>query len=276
MIRCGYMRWEIHVEDRLCEQDRTAREAVFLAKPTYRNLTVVYDADDDARRRFAQGQAAYDEVMNLENDVPLKTKLVIPDVGPRVYRYSREDRDKMRKSWMEKTKRAIEAFAYEVVGASCGFPQLLIANPILRANYAYMVSAEVRKVSQGLASPQATNETESPEIDARTRSADEPIPELVAAELVRDVVSPKHFEEFSRLNQITVKQGDRTYIIPRRTHGLIRVEKDGVPECNLCVVFQDPGMPPSDEVAMKYLLVTHTPEVLWEVANKFPVSFYNR
>jgi hypothetical protein len=30
----------------------------------------------------------------------------------------------------------------------------------------------------------------------------------------------------------------------------------------LCVVFQDPGMPPSDELVMKYLLAKHQSDLL--------------
>jgi hypothetical protein len=269
MIRCGYIRWEMHVEDRPCEQDRAAREAVFLAKPTYRNLDVLYSNDDDVRRQFAQGMVNYEAVLNYKGEAPLRTRIVLPDVGPRVYRYNREDREKRFFYWIDKTKRAMEAFAYEVVGASCRFPQLLIAKPVLRSNYAYMISRELYKVAQGLSKPQPTNETETPEIDTQTRAADQPIPELVAAELVRDVVTEEHFAEFKVHNQITVQQGERTYVIPRLTHGLIQVLKDGKPECRLCVVFKDPGMPPSDEVVMKYLLATQNPDLLWQVANRF-------
>jgi hydrogenase-4 component E len=38
---------------------------------------------------------------------------------------------------------------------------------------------------------------------------------------------------------------------------------------DICVVFQDPGMPPSDEVVMKYLLAKHQPDLLWQVGIKF-------
>jgi hypothetical protein len=35
------------------------------------------------------------------------------------------------------------------------------------------------------------------------------------------------------------------------------------------VVFQDPGMPPSDEVVMKYLLAKHHPDMLWQTGVRF-------
>jgi hypothetical protein len=35
------------------------------------------------------------------------------------------------------------------------------------------------------------------------------------------------------------------------------------------VAFQDAGMPPSDEVVMKYLLAKHQPEMLWQVGVRF-------
>jgi hypothetical protein len=35
------------------------------------------------------------------------------------------------------------------------------------------------------------------------------------------------------------------------------------------VIFQDPGMPPSDEVVMKYLLAKHHPDMLWQIGVRF-------
>ena len=97
------------------------------------------------------------------------------------------------------------------------------------------------------------------------------VPELVAAELVRDVVDPKEFDEFCRFDRVTVLTDGKFYRIPRRPHGLIEVwdAKTHRPEARLCVVFQDPGMPPSDEVVMKYLLAKHQPDLLWQVGVKF-------
>jgi hypothetical protein len=97
------------------------------------------------------------------------------------------------------------------------------------------------------------------------------VPELVAAELVRDVVDAKEFDEFCRFDRVTVLTGGKFYRIPRRPHGLIEVwdAKTGRAETRLCVVFQDPGMPPSDEVVMKYLLAKHQPDLLWQVGIKF-------
>ena len=99
----------------------------------------------------------------------------------------------------------------------------------------------------------------------------EGVPELVAAELVRSVVEPKEFHEFCQFDCLTVLNGDRYYRIPRRPHGLIEVwdAKTRRPVVRLCVVFQDPGMPPSDEVVMKYLLAKHQPELLWQVGVRF-------
>ena len=97
------------------------------------------------------------------------------------------------------------------------------------------------------------------------------MPELVAAELVRDVVEPKEFDEFCQFDCLTVLNGDKYYRIPRRPHGLIEVwdAKTRRPVARLCVVFQDPGMPPSDEVVMKYLLAKHQPDLLWQVGVNF-------
>jgi hypothetical protein len=98
------------------------------------------------------------------------------------------------------------------------------------------------------------------------------IPELVAAELVRDVLEPAEFAEFSVHNRVTVRNGDKLYRISRRTHAMIDVWHAATrrPLAKLCVVFRDPGMPPSDEVVMKYLLARHEPEMLWQTGNRFP------
>ena len=98
------------------------------------------------------------------------------------------------------------------------------------------------------------------------------VPELVAAQLVRDVVEPKEFDEFCRDDRITIRNGPRIYRISRRPHALIEVWKSETRrgEARLCVVFQDPGMPPSDEVVMKYLLAKHHPEMLWAIGVRFP------
>ena len=97
------------------------------------------------------------------------------------------------------------------------------------------------------------------------------VPELVAAELVRNVVEPKEFHEFCQFDCLTVLNGDKYYRIPRRPHGLIEVwdAKTRRAVARLCVVFQDPGMPPSDEVVMKYLLAKHQPDLLWQVGVRF-------
>ena len=54
-------------------------------------------------------------------------------------------------------------------------------------------------------------------------SYQEGVPELVAAELVRNVVEPKEFHEFCQFDCLTVLNGDKYYRIPRRPHGLIEV-----------------------------------------------------
>ena len=100
----------------------------------------------------------------------------------------------------------------------------------------------------------------------------EGVPELVAAELVRNVVEPKEFHEFCQFDCLTVLE--RRQVLPhsapasRPDRGLGRQDS---PRrlTRLCVVFQDPGMPPSDEVVMKYLLAKHQPEQLWQVAVRF-------
>ena len=193
----------------------------------------------------------------------------IPDVGPRPFRYSESDRDETPRFWMAKLQREANAFAHEVVRAAASFPQMVIASPALRAGYARLVEWEIFRVIEGRSTPQPTREDEPMTLDASAYQTG--VPELVAAELVRDVVEPKEFDEFCRFDCVTVLNGGKYYRIPRRPHGLIEVwdARTRRAEARLCVVFQDPGMPPSDEVVMKYLLAKHQPDLLWQVGVKF-------
>jgi hypothetical protein len=170
---------------------------------------------------------------------------------------------------MAKLQREANAFAHEVVRVAGSFPQMVIASPALRAGYARLVEFEIFRVIEGRSSPQPTRDDEPMRIDATAYQSG--VPELVAAELVRDVVEPKEFDEFCRFDCVTVLNGGKYYRIPRRPHALIEVwdARTHRPEARLCVVFQDPGMPPSDEVVMKYLLAKHQPDLLWQVGVRF-------
>ena len=268
MIRTGYLRWEIEVEDVRSTADAQAREVVFLARPTHRVVRVKSARHAEATQRFAQGEASYDSVLRTLERVGSDVELVIPDVGPERFRYSEADRARMVRYWMEKLQRAASAFAAEVVRVASSFPQLVISSPALRAGYARLVEAEVFRVIEGKSTPQPTS-NEPVAIDAATYQ--EGVPELVAAELVRNVVEPKEFHEFCQFDMITVKNGDKYYRIPRRPHALIEVWDVATrrPLARLCVVFQDAGMPPSDEVVMKYLLAKHQPDLLWQTGVRF-------
>ena len=171
--------------------------------------------------------------------------------------------------WMEKLQREAASFAAEVVRAAASFPQLVITSPALRAGYARLVAWEIFRVIEGKSVPQPTNEHEPMRLDASNYS--DGVPELVAAELVRNVVEPKEFHEFCQFDCLTVLSGDKYYRIPRRPHGLLEVwdAKTRRAVASLCVVFQDPGMPPSDEVVMKYLLAKHQPDLLWQMGIRF-------
>ena len=74
---------------------------------------------------------------------------------------------------------------------------------------------------EGKSQPQATREDEPMSLDISAYQ--QGVPELVAAELVRDVVEPKEFHEFCQFDCLTVLNGDKYYRIPRRPHGLIEV-----------------------------------------------------
>jgi len=63
MIRTGYLRWEIDVDDARCADDPRAREVTFLARPSYRVIRVKSCGHAQAAERFVQGQASYDDVL---------------------------------------------------------------------------------------------------------------------------------------------------------------------------------------------------------------------
>jgi hypothetical protein len=269
MIRTGYLRWEIDVEDARSAADPQAREVTFRARPSFRVVRVKSAGHADAAERFLQGEETYDAVLRSLRREGGEIDVVIPDVGPRPFRYSESDRAQTPRFWMAKLQREANAFAHEVVRAAAGFPRMVIASPALRAGYARLVEWEIFRVIEGRSVPQPTREDEPMALDVSAYRSG--IPELVAAELVRDVVEPKEFDEFCRFDCVTVRNGGRFYRIPRRPHGLIEVwdARTHRPEARLCVVFEDPGMPPSDEVVMKYLLAKHQPELLWKVGIRF-------
>jgi hypothetical protein len=269
MIRTGYLRWEIEAADARSAVDPSAREVSFRARPGYRFVRVKNNGHQAAAERFLRGEEGYDAVLRTLNRAGAELDVTIPDVGPHVFRYSESDRQQTPRFWMAKLQREVNAFAHEVVRVAASFPQMVIASPALRAGYAKLVEWEVFRVIEGRSAPQPTREDEPMRLDAAAYQTG--VPELVAAELVRDVVEPKEFDEFCRFDRVTVRSGERFYRIPRRPHALIEVwdARTLRGEARLCVVFQDPGMPPSDEVVMKYLLARHQPELLWQVGVRF-------
>jgi hypothetical protein len=269
MIRTGYLRWEIEVDDARSAADPAAREVSFLARPSYRVIRVKAPGHQDAAERFVRGEEAYDTVLRTLRREAAEVDVTVPDVGPRVFRYSESDRLETPRFWMSKLQREANAFAHDVVRAAADFPQLVIASPALRAGYARLVEIEIFRVIEGKSTAAPTIDAEPMRLDASAYGAG--VPELVAAELVRDVVEPKEFDEFCRLDRVTVTSAGKHFRIPRRPHGLIEVwdVKTQRPEARLCVVFQDPGMPPSDEVVMKYLLAKHQPDLLLQIGVRF-------
>ncbi|MGE3821526.1 MAG: hypothetical protein AB7I30_19110 [Isosphaeraceae bacterium] len=269
MIRTGYLRWEIDVDDARSKVDPLAREVTFRARPAYRVVRVKSAGHSQAAERFVRGDANYDDVLRALQRDGGEVDVTIADVGPRRFRYSESDRLKTPRFWMAKLQREANAFAHEVVRQASSFPQMVISSQSLRAGYARLVEWEIFRVIEGRSIPQPTREDEPMRIDAGAYQSG--VPELVAAELVRDVVDVKEFDEFCRFDRVTVLNGSRYYRIPRRPHGMIEVwdARTFRAEARLCVVFQDPGMPPSDEVVMKYLLAKHQPELLWQVGVRF-------
>jgi len=269
MIRTGYLRWEIDVEDCRSEADARAREVRFCARPSYRTVRVKGGGHSEAAEKFVNGAVSYDAVLRTLRREGGTTDVVIPDVGPRAFRYSESDRVQTLRFWMAKLQREANAFAHEVIRVAATFPQMVISSPALRAGYARLVEWEIFRVIEGRSQPQPTRVDEPMVLDATAYQTG--VPELVAAELVRDVVEPAEFDEFCRFDCVTVKNDNKYFRIPRRPHGLIEVwdAKTHRALARLCVVFQDPGMPPSDEVVMKYLLAKHQPELLWQVGVRF-------
>ncbi len=269
MIRTGYLRWEIEADDRRCAGDAESREVVLTARPSYRRVLVRSDRHAQAAERFVRGEDGYDAVLRARTAVETDVELRVPDVGPILFRYTERDRTSLPRYWMEKLQRAAESFAHEVVRVGASFPQLVIASPALRAGYARLVLGETLRVIEGKSQAQATEENEPMRLESAAYA--QGVPELVAAELVRDVVEPREFHEFCQYDVITVKSGDKYYRIPRRPHGLVEVWDAATkrPLTRLCVIFEDPGMPPSDEVVMKYLLAKHDPNLLWKIGVRF-------
>jgi hypothetical protein len=273
MIRTGYLRWEIAVSEDRSASDPRAREVAFSARPSFRQALIITPAPDHDAVRFARGEANYAQTRDHRAAVarpPSETLVTVPDVGPLVWRYDEADRARMPRFWMEKLHREADAFAHEVVRAASRFPQLVLSNPALRAGYARLVAAEAFRVIEGKSHPEPTRTDEPMRIELQAADPSH-VPELVAAELVRDVVEPKEFDEFRHFDRITLTVGDRIYRISRRAHALIEVwdAKTRKGLAQLCVVFQDPGMPPSDEVVMKYLLARHQPDLLWQIGVRF-------
>ncbi|MDE2506598.1 MAG: hypothetical protein KGM43_05265 [Planctomycetota bacterium] len=269
MIRTGYLRWEIEAGDAACAADPHAREASFLARPTYRRVRVKSVGHVEAAARFIDGDANYDEVLRTLRRDGGEVDVEIPNVGPRIFRYSEADRAETPRFWLVKLQREAAAFAVEVVRAAASFPQMVISSPALRAGYARLVEAEILRAVAGVAQAAPTIEDEPMRIDADAYHKG--VPELVAAELVRDVVDRKEFDEFCTYDRVTVRNGDHFYRISRRPHGLVEVWDATTlrPVTRLCIAFKDPGMPPSDEVVMKYLLAKHQPEMLWKIGVRF-------
>ena len=269
MIRTGYLRWEIEARDARSAVDASAREVTLKARPSYRTVRVKDVVPQAAAERFVNGEASYDDVLRARKRPATEVEITVPDVGPHVFRYSASDRDKMPRFWMEKLQREVSAFSHEVVRSASKFPRMVIESPALRAGYAKLVEAETFRVIEGKSTPSITVEDEPMRLELSPSESG--VPELVAAELVRDVVEAKEFDEFCRFDRVTIRHGDRYYRIPRRPHALIEVwdARTMRGEARLCVVFQDPGMPPSDEVVMKYLLAKHQPDMLWQVGVKF-------
>ena len=270
MIRTGYLRWEIDVQDVRSRDDEQSREVIFLARPSFRTVRIKQPRHADAAERFVRGEAAYDSVLRTararrrrdRRADPRRRAPPVPLLGERPRRGCRAT------GWKSSSARRAPS-----PPKSCArpprFPNWSSRAPRCGPATPGWSRGRSSASSRGRASPQPTNEDEPMRLDAANYQ--DGVPELVAAELVRNVVEPKEFHEFCQFDCLTVLNGDKYYRIPRRPHGLLEVwdAKTRRAVARLCVVFQDPGMPPSDEVVMKYLLAKHQPELLWKMGVRF-------
>src|SRR5947208_4297590 len=80
MIRTGYLRWEIEVQDVRSPDDRQAREAIFLARPSYRIVRVKSTGHIDAAERFVRGEATYDSLLRTLQRHGSEIDVMVPDV----------------------------------------------------------------------------------------------------------------------------------------------------------------------------------------------------
>lgn len=273
MVRTGYVRWEVEVADRRCPGDPWSGEVSLFARPTYRRTRVRWNGLTAAEHDFVRGRGTHAAMQRRGAAGVAEEIITLPDVGPRVFRYSGDDKEKMYGYWLTKVRRFAGDFAAEVVRAAASFDALAIPSQYLQAQYRTFVIQEILKVMQGLVSPEPTIEDELIEIDA-TDQGGRGLPELVAIKLAEQVFDPEHFREFSRTNQVLLHGSDgRHYVLYRKTHAPIDVyEADYTPSSRLCVVFRDPGLPPSDEVVMKYLLIRHDLPALLSVANRLAIG----
>ncbi len=82
MIRTGYLRWEIDVQDVRSRDDAQSREVVFLARPSFRIVRVKRTCHADAAERFVRGEGTYDSVLRTLDRDGGETDVRVPDVGP--------------------------------------------------------------------------------------------------------------------------------------------------------------------------------------------------
>ena len=222
MIRTGYLRWEIDVQDVRSQDDAQSREVIFLARPSFRVVRVKRTCHADAAERFVRGEGTYDSVLRTLDRDGGETDVRVPDIGPRPFRYSESDRAKLPALLDGKTAARGRVRSRK---RSCGrrprSRSWSSRAPALRAGYARLVAWEIFRVIEGKSQPGPTEENEPMRLDAANYQ--EGVPELVAAELVRNVVEPKEFHEFCQFDCLTVLNGDKYYRIPRRPHGLIEV-----------------------------------------------------
>ena len=157
MIRTGYLRWEIDVQDVRSRDDRAVARG---------------DLPGPAQLPDRAGQAARGTPMRPSGSSAARRRTTRccgrstataarPTCGSPTSARGRSATPRatgrgMPRYWMEKLQREAGAFAHEVVRTAASFPQLVISSPALRAGYARLVAWEIFRVIEGKSQPQPT------------------------------------------------------------------------------------------------------------------------
>jgi hypothetical protein len=262
MIRIGYTHWHVAAIKR--RHENPAYEQIgYRAYPAYPRYSLTF-RETSSLNNFLNGQVSLNQ---LEASLETKTvEVVLPEIKL-CDLFEMSDWWSERRTVLRRIEQLRDRFVDEVVSTIQNF-KLATWDTSSMMGYRALVKNECAQVAMGRIGNPPPQKWETVHVN----KVDEvpQIPEFVAVDLVKDVVCPEEFEEFSENNYITIRRKDYIYRVYRRSHQMIDVWKaSGTPICRICIIFENPAMPPSDELVMKYVLAKHDPEVLWEQGNVF-------